>query len=591
MTSICTIFLFAFLFLIGLSQADERGYDVIDSWFEVTLNAPGGGYVIVTKDSLVHHYVTGVKDITTGEPVTRDTYFPIASVTKTLTSLLIHNLTLEGKCSWDSRIASILPFWECGDPIRSSMMTLQDLVYHRTGFGYGTGSLPSFTNPNLSLRDYVYSMKFFMPLAEFRAPSFLYNDAAFSLAGYIPEYIEDTSFRDLIQERILNKLPSQPKGYYSLADLKADDVDYSKGYMVDEETGEFYEPPQVVNEALSHSSAPAGGLALSLNGLAEFTQWFIPVINSSSYAPLTDMGNFPPFGTMLFGNSVVTPVGIGRGVFIYDVMGFRCYSHNGNAFGHTSLYVVCPDVDYGFAGLNNMYVADDNLMITAFLGLFQFLTGEVPPPEATEPLSTVSFKNKMGSYFKDGLSPKSTKIDRVFHVKESLQSSISLVDFNETSWHHPFYGSLVVNFSDSIVDSEWRYNHLLLKLSHFHNNVYYADSAFDRILVQFGRCPLTGKITSVKMFFVDENALFTSENYLNEDMSFHPNDAATQDPRVVKFVEPAVYTNNMPIALILGVVVGLIASGVVGGLMFYFIRKSLNSFESYSFNPMSSNKV
>ncbi|KAL0244187.1 hypothetical protein GEMRC1_008272 [Eukaryota sp. GEM-RC1] len=139
------------------------------------------------------------------------------------------------------------------------MMTLQDLVYHQTGFGAYSGSFPSFTNPELSLRDYVYSLKFYMPLAEFRAPLFLYNNAAFSLAGFIPEYLEDTDFKDLIQERILNKLESKPKGYYTLADLKADDMDYSKGYMVDEETGELYEPPQAMDEGLSHSSAPAGG--------------------------------------------------------------------------------------------------------------------------------------------------------------------------------------------------------------------------------------------------------------------------------------------------------------------------------------------
>ncbi|KAL0240005.1 hypothetical protein GEMRC1_010113 [Eukaryota sp. GEM-RC1] len=175
------------------------------------------------------------------------------------------------------------------------------------------------------------------------------------------------------------------------------------------------------------------------------------------------------------------------------------------------------------------------------------MTGGVPPPDEIDPLSAFSFTNDMGTRFKDDFSPLPSKFDGVPVVKDSLRSSIFPSDFSETSWHHPFYGSLVLNLSDSIVDSEVKYNILPLELSHFHSNVYYADSAYGRMLVQFMRCPVTGFITSVKLFFGGENALLTSESYLNEDLFFHPNDDATQDPRVIKFVEPAVHTNNMPI--------------------------------------------
>ncbi|KAL0235957.1 hypothetical protein GEMRC1_002539 [Eukaryota sp. GEM-RC1] len=576
------------LLLVSFSIADEPDFSNIDAWFDFTLTSPGGGYAIVTKDEIIHTHVTGVRDRATEDPVTVETYFPIASITKTMTSLLIHNLTLEGKCSWNSRIVSILPFWECGDPVRSSMMTLQDLVYHQTGFGAYSGSFPSFTNPELSLRDYIYSLKFFMPLAEFRAPTFLYNNAAFSLAGYVAEYLEDMDFKDLIQERILNQLDSQPKGYYSLADLEEDGVEYSQGYMEDEE-GNLYEPDQ----------CSCRGLALSLKGLAEFAQWFMPIISNSSHAAMTEMGNFFPVPARVFPSldwMTISPVGVGRGVFISDVWGTRCYSHNGNSFGHSSFFVVCPEVDYGFAGLNNLYAANDNLENAAFSGLYQYLYGGVPPPPETETLSHFSLKKetKFGSSFKDDFSPEPTKFDTVTPVQSDIPPTVSITDFDETQteWHHPFSGVLTAVLGDSIVESDWSYNHLPMVLSHWHSNSYWADSAYGRLVVQFVRCPVTGIITSVKIFFGGENYLFTSASYLREDVSFKPNDAATQDPRVVKFVEPAVHTNNMPIALILGALVGLIASGGVGGLMFYLIRKTLGpQQESYALNPLTSNKV
>ncbi|KAL0239641.1 hypothetical protein GEMRC1_009749 [Eukaryota sp. GEM-RC1] len=96
------------------------------------------------------------------------------------------------------------------------------------------------------------------------------------------------------------------------------------------------------------------------------------------------------------------------------------------------------------------------------------MTGGVPPPDEIDPLSAFSFTNDMATRFKDDFSPLPSKFDGVPVVKDN---------FSETSWHHPFYGSLVLNLSDSIVDSEVKYNILPLELSHFHSNVYYADSA------------------------------------------------------------------------------------------------------------------
>ncbi|KAL0248598.1 hypothetical protein GEMRC1_003833 [Eukaryota sp. GEM-RC1] len=297
------ILLLSFVLLIFAEDVD---FSRVNDWFESSRAAPGAGFSVIHNDEIVHQYVTGVKKLG-GDDLTTDTYFPIGSITKTMTTMLLHQLVVDKKCAWNSRIVSILPFWECGDPSRSSMMTLEDLVYHRTGFGAGTGSLPSFTNPKLSLHDYVYSLKYFHPLAEFRAPPLLYNNAGLSIAGLIAEVIEGEDYKHLLQERVLNLLESEPVGYYSLGEMEEHHIDYATGYMrIGPE--EYITPPDYTDEFLSHSSAPAGGLALSLNGLTEFAQFFMK--NISDFEDMTTPGNIFPRGTLsLFNKLYVTPPG------------------------------------------------------------------------------------------------------------------------------------------------------------------------------------------------------------------------------------------------------------------------------------------
>src|SRR5438445_21509 len=76
----------------------------IDSVVENALklfNVPGAALSIVVDDKLIYAQGYGTRSIDENTPVTAETLFPVGSVTKSFTALIIGQLVDEQKISWD----------------------------------------------------------------------------------------------------------------------------------------------------------------------------------------------------------------------------------------------------------------------------------------------------------------------------------------------------------------------------------------------------------------------------------------------------------------------------------------------------------
>lgn len=49
------------------------------------------------------------------------------------TGLLVHNETMSPRLFWNSKVASVMPFWDLMDPVAARQATVLDLMSHRTG--------------------------------------------------------------------------------------------------------------------------------------------------------------------------------------------------------------------------------------------------------------------------------------------------------------------------------------------------------------------------------------------------------------------------------------------------------------------------
>ncbi len=110
--------------------------DRIFSNFQVESHAPGLVYGIVADGQLVHVRAFGVQDLQARRPVTPDSLFRIASMSKAFTALAILRLRDEGRLSLDALAETYVPelrSWRY-PTVDSPRIRVRDLLNHAAGF-------------------------------------------------------------------------------------------------------------------------------------------------------------------------------------------------------------------------------------------------------------------------------------------------------------------------------------------------------------------------------------------------------------------------------------------------------------------------
>ena len=96
-------------------------------------SAPGVAIAIVKDGQPVLVKGYGLKQHDGKESVTPNTVFPLGSCTKAFTSALIAELVDADKMTWDDPVRKHFPAFKLGDPNADALVTLRDLLTHRTG--------------------------------------------------------------------------------------------------------------------------------------------------------------------------------------------------------------------------------------------------------------------------------------------------------------------------------------------------------------------------------------------------------------------------------------------------------------------------
>src|SRR5438093_5274762 len=101
----------------------------------------GAVTVVVTKDKLLHLESTGFADVAAKRPMTPDTLFWIASMTKPITGTAVLMLQDEGKLNVADPVAKYLPeFANLKTPSgQSANLTITQLLTHTSGLGEAGG--------------------------------------------------------------------------------------------------------------------------------------------------------------------------------------------------------------------------------------------------------------------------------------------------------------------------------------------------------------------------------------------------------------------------------------------------------------------
>jgi CubicO group peptidase (beta-lactamase class C family) len=179
------------------SDLDQYIEDARQSW-----PCPGVAVSIVKGDSVLHQNVYGLRDIENQLPMTEDTRFAMASVTKSFTAMSVALLVDEGKLEWDKPVREYMPEFILDDPYATQHVTVRDMLSHRTGLPrHDFAAL----RLDISRAAFIRRMKYLKFNATFRE-KFQYNNLMYYAAAYLVERIAGIKWEDFVRERIFTPL-------------------------------------------------------------------------------------------------------------------------------------------------------------------------------------------------------------------------------------------------------------------------------------------------------------------------------------------------------------------------------------------------
>jgi CubicO group peptidase (beta-lactamase class C family) len=327
-----------------------------------TFGTPGMTVAIVEqgKPYVVRSY--GVRRM--GEPAKVDerTLFAIGSTTKAFTTALLAMLVDEGKLTWETKVADVLPGFRMYDPYVSSEMTVRDIVVHRSGLGPGAGDLMFFPPTTLTRADIIHRLRYIKPVTSFRS-SFAYDNLLYIVAGEVIATVEKSSWEDTIRKRILAPLQMTETSTSSELPASANRA-WPHARASQEMRG--LGPMSALAEVTSVDVAAAAG-ALNSNGI-EIARWLELQLNAGLDAKsgtrlfseaqsremwtpqtLLPISPAPPRLELAKGHFRAYALGWGLG----DYRGQTILSHAGGVPGMVTLFVLVPEKHVAFALFTN----------------------------------------------------------------------------------------------------------------------------------------------------------------------------------------------------------------------------------------------
>ncbi|MBP6210070.1 MAG: serine hydrolase [Anaerolineales bacterium] len=335
-------------------------------------NVPGLAMVIVKDDQVLLSKGYGIREIGKPEKVDEQTLFAIGSNTKAFTAAAVGLLVQEGKLAWDDPVTKYLPGFKLYDHHATELMSIRDLLCHRSGLGTWAGDMLLLSN--YATEEIVQRLRYIPPAYSFRA-GYGYSNLMFITAGQVIAAVSGLSWDEFIQRRILEPLgmrdsvtnPRYFGGYENIA-APHEDVRGNLQTVVYREDAHVGAAGSICASVADISSWMR--LHLAMGSLHE-KPLMDPTIAAEMQTPHTTIG-LTAIEKQLFPSRHFSAYGLGW--FLSDFHGRLTVRHTGGVDGMLSNIVMLPEEKLGIAVFTNKlpnfaYVALPHFIIESMLGV------------------------------------------------------------------------------------------------------------------------------------------------------------------------------------------------------------------------------
>lgn len=376
---------------------------------------PGLAVAAAREGAEVYAEGFGVREVGGAEPITPDTIFGVASVTKGFTALAIMQLAEAGKLAVEDPVIRYLPAYRTPDPAAARATTLHHFLTHTAGLPplpsrffalarAAAGDLFAAKKPDWvadhapldsadDLLRYIADLDFALlgpPGAQFS-----YCNEGFALLGAIVERVGDRPYADYVQTHILDPLGMTRSTFdgAALADLP----DVATLHVARDEGGQkrVVAAPQRTYIPLWY---PAGGLNTTVRDLLRYLEIYRTGGTFGGARLLSAAGIARMTAPHTPGGSPRADYGYGLGV-VRDYHGATVIQHGGGSKGIAAQVIAAPEAGYAGAAIANLAeVPADRAALAPLNGLLGLPAGAKLAEYGTSPYPPEQLRRYAGTY-------------------------------------------------------------------------------------------------------------------------------------------------------------------------------------------------
>lgn len=348
LTRLLTTILLILFSLTALNAAGRLEVKKLDRFITEAMkitDQPGLAVAVVKDGKVVFMKGYGERNLADHQPVTPQTLFNIASLSKAFTAALAGIAVETGELDWDLPVTDVLPWFRLEDPWISRHLTLRDLLSHRTGLGTFDGDLLWYAS-SYSTEEVIRRMAKIPLRRQFRS-QFGYQNNTYLVAGEMLRQAGGKTWGETLQEQIFKPL-SMSRSRCSGSGLTPGD-DLALPYISRAEHPYFI--------TTEHSAASI------FTSVEEMTHWMVMLLNRGQWQGRQVLSE--AMIETLFTPNIAMPVSkrqreagtyfrtyaLGWGVS--DYRGRRRVEHSGGMPGYLSLLTLIPEEGLGMVTLIN----------------------------------------------------------------------------------------------------------------------------------------------------------------------------------------------------------------------------------------------
>jgi CubicO group peptidase (beta-lactamase class C family) len=329
---------------------------------------PGLALAITQGDQVLH--LKGYGTAGAGQPMTPQTRFFVASVSKSFTALAVMQLVEAGQLDLDAPVQSYLPEFTLADPAVAAQITTRQLLNHTSGLA--DSGFPQISSlQSTTIEQQIEQLRAAEPVA---APGteFHYFDGNYQMLARVVEVVSGEPFSEYLQTHIFAPLQmAHTFNAITATEAKQRADRLAQGYLI------AYGIPIAANELTGYIGG-SGGVISTAEDMANY------LIMQNSDGRFASATLLSPAGIALM-HTPPTAIDSNYAMGWIETTnnGLRVLEHNGVLSVFYTDIVLLPETGHGFVLLYNTSSLAANVLASPAIknGLIALLMGGQPAPQ------------------------------------------------------------------------------------------------------------------------------------------------------------------------------------------------------------------